>query len=428
AMVSAFFAPVFFALAGLNADLTVLKSPKILALTAALLLAASFGKFLGAFVGGAIGRLTRAESLALAIGMNARGSTEVIVASIGLTTGALTPSLYAMIVAMAALTTCAMPPTLRWALARVPLRLGERERLEREALEARGFVTNMERFLVLADDQRNGRLASRVGGLLTGARGQPVTALHVESPPSGRDPDATRAPAIASDLREGVDLARLALRDNSIGSRQLAFKAVGETKTFETAVSEEARKGHDFLIIGLDPGNARQGGFAAEIASAVRSFSGPAAVAIARGVHERDPARNPLNIVVPVTGDANARHAAEVAIELARVCGGELTIFSISSAGGRQLPDSRRRALASRHNQAALKEIVEIADKRGQRVRVRNRSGGALSDVILSEAELAQATLIVFGASVRPSEALLFGETANELLEESPRSLLFVAS
>ncbi len=163
--VASFFAPVFFALAGLNSDLTILGSPRIALLAAGLILVASVGKFAGAFIGGAIGRLSRAEALALAIGMNARGSTEVIVASIGLSIGALSWDLYSMIVAMAVLTTCAMPPTFRWALARTPMRPGERERLEREAFEAKGFVANMERFLIAASDHPNGQFASRLAGL-----------------------------------------------------------------------------------------------------------------------------------------------------------------------------------------------------------------------------------------------------------------------
>ena len=54
--------------------------------------------------------------------MNARGSTEVIVATIGLSMGALSQNLYTMIVAMAVVTTMVMPPTLRWALGRLPMR------------------------------------------------------------------------------------------------------------------------------------------------------------------------------------------------------------------------------------------------------------------------------------------------------------------
>ncbi|MDQ2953458.1 MAG: cation:proton antiporter, partial [Pseudomonadota bacterium] len=74
-LITAFFAPIFFGVAGIGTDLTILKDPNLLALTIALILIASVGKFGGAFIGGAIGGLNRRESLALALGMNARGST-----------------------------------------------------------------------------------------------------------------------------------------------------------------------------------------------------------------------------------------------------------------------------------------------------------------------------------------------------------------
>src|SRR5262249_38837155 len=129
---------------------------------------ASIGKFSGAFLDGAFSGLTWAESLALGWGMNARGSTEIIVASLGLSMGALSESLFTMIVAMAVVTTMAMPPMLRWALGRLPLRDEEKARLEREEFEARGFVTSIERLLVAVDESENGRLASRLAGLLAG--------------------------------------------------------------------------------------------------------------------------------------------------------------------------------------------------------------------------------------------------------------------
>ncbi len=58
-MVTSFFAPIFFALAGLTSDLTLLKSPALAALTLGLVLIASIGKFGGAFLGGAVGGLSR---------------------------------------------------------------------------------------------------------------------------------------------------------------------------------------------------------------------------------------------------------------------------------------------------------------------------------------------------------------------------------
>jgi Kef-type K+ transport system membrane component KefB/nucleotide-binding universal stress UspA family protein len=179
-MITAFFAPIFFGAAGLGTDLTILKDPHLLALTAGLVLIASVGKFGGAFVGGEIGGLSRRESLALALGMNARGSTEVIIATIGLSLGALTQNLFSMIVAMAVITTMAMPPTLRWALRRVPLRKEEEERLDREAFAERGFVTNLERLLLAVDDSPNGKFAARIAGLLAGPVGMPTTILHID--------------------------------------------------------------------------------------------------------------------------------------------------------------------------------------------------------------------------------------------------------
>ena len=159
--------------------MTILGDPTLFFLTIGLILIASVGKFAGAFLGGALGGLSARESLALGCGMNARGSTEVIVASIGLSMGALSPDLYTMIVTMAVVTTMAMPPTLRWALSRLPLRSDERVRLEREAFEATGFVTNIERLLVAVDGSANGKLAWHLADMLARSRGIPMTVLHL---------------------------------------------------------------------------------------------------------------------------------------------------------------------------------------------------------------------------------------------------------
>src|SRR6185437_120362 len=102
--ITAFMMPIFFGISGLSADLTILKDPNLALLTAGLVAIASIGKFAGAFTGGMVSGLTVSESTALGCGMNARGSTEVIVASIGLTMGVLTQNLYTMIVTMAVIT------------------------------------------------------------------------------------------------------------------------------------------------------------------------------------------------------------------------------------------------------------------------------------------------------------------------------------
>jgi K+:H+ antiporter len=193
-LVVALFMPVFFSLAGLNADLSILEQPSFVLLTIALIAMASVGKFTGAFLGGLVGRLTGRESIALACGMNARGSTEVIVASIGLSLGVINQDLFTMIVAIAVVTTLAMPPMLRWALARLPLHEEEHERLEREAFEAKGFIPSVERLLLAVDDSPNGKLALRLAGLIARSRGITTTVLQL----GPRGPEAAVRAAITA--------------------------------------------------------------------------------------------------------------------------------------------------------------------------------------------------------------------------------------
>ena len=356
----------------MNSDLTILGSPRIALLAGGLIVVASAGKFAGAFIGGAIGRLSRAEALALAIGMNARGSTEVIVASIGLSIGALSRDLYSIIVAMAVLTTCAMPPTLRWALARTPMRPGERERLEREAFEAKGFVANMERFLIAATDHPNGQFASRLAGLMAGPRGRPVTMLGV--PPASAEAAEPTGAEMASAVKRGAGIAREAGPEEAARTPDVPVKTRTEPVEITRSVSEEALKGYDFLFVGLDPAGMPNGGFNPDILASARAFG----------------------------GCNRARRAqARPHWRTAQVIG----------------PHYRRPDFSAR--------------RRGRdrtRARESRRTHVSLPLAGCEEADAANASLIVLGVAVRPSEALLFGDGANRLLETSSRSLLFVAA
>ena len=193
-----------------------------------LIVIASVGKFAGAFIGGEIGGLSRREALALACGMNARGSTEVIVATIGLSMGALSQNLFTMIVAMAVVTTMAMPPMLRWALARVPMAKAEKDRLEREELEAKELRPQprapaacggrkCERQVCGAArraDRRSARLADDgVAAYRKPARARPSSALK----PQGKDAESgdragEAVKAAAEEGQAASDRAKLPLR------------------------------------------------------------------------------------------------------------------------------------------------------------------------------------------------------------------------
>jgi Kef-type K+ transport system membrane component KefB/nucleotide-binding universal stress UspA family protein len=427
-LILAFFMPVFFGIAGLSADLTVLKQPALLLMTLGLIAIASFGKFAGAFIGGEIGGLTRREAFALACGMNARGSTEVIIATIGLSMGALTQDLFTMIVTMAVATTMAMPPMLRWALRRVPVRKAEKQRLEREEFEARGFVPNLERLLLAMDQSPNGKFAAALAGLLAGPRSIPVTVLSLSERSKSSPNDKPDKPDAGNHLEATVKAAADDSKPPQKGDDDAAPVDVTirkhDTPTGE-AVAKEAKKGYDLLVVGIEKTRAKGGSFDEGVSRIASAFEGPLAIVAGNGDHLSEPQRCPLHILVPITGNEVSRRAADVAMAIARACDRPITALYVATSGagnGRK----RRGFRARRQEQAILKDIVEMADHHGVTARTAVRSDIAPRDAILAEAK--KHDLIVMGVSRRPGDKLFFGDTAAAVLEKSPASIVFVAS
>jgi Kef-type K+ transport system membrane component KefB/nucleotide-binding universal stress UspA family protein len=424
-LIVAFFMPVFFGMAGINADLTILRDPHLALLALGLIAIASVGKFAGAFLGGEIGGLTRREAFALACGMNARGSTEVIVASIGLSLGALTQDLFTMIVAMAFVTTMAMPPMLRYALVRVPLHKEEKERLAREEAEAKGFVANLERLLLAVDDSANGRFAARLAGFIAGRRGAPITVPNWQrngaqakaapaEAPQASNTEVVRA-AAESVYREGEDETPLSPVSVTVRSHD---------KPTAEAVASEASKGYDLLFVGLKTMRGKNG-FAPEVARVADAFEGATAFVVGRERQLEAPEQCPRGILLPVSGTDVSRRAAEVAIAIARACECPITALYVANTGAA----SKRRGRAARSQERAIiKEIVAMADRYDVTVRAALQSRVAPDQAIVAEAKRGRMDLIVMGVNRRPGQTLFFGDTAAAVLDKAPASVMFLAS
>ena len=434
-LIVALFMPVFFGIAGLSANLRALTSPDLMLLTLYLIIIASIGKFAGAVLGGRIGGLTLAESLAVGSGMNARGSTEVIIASFGLSMGALSQNLFTSIVTMAVVTTMVMPPMLRWAVARLPMRPEEHDRLVREDQEARGFVSTVERLLLAADSSYSGQLASRLVGLLAGVRQIPTTALHfdyasAQALPGGEEQAArnavvlTQAAAAAGERADPADETDPPKHNIDITTR------IEEPAETEEAISNEARKGYGLLFIGREP--ASEGNrFTDQITRSAVSFGGPIAVTIARGEHHPENNNGPLTILVPVTGTQTSRQGAELAIALAQGSKGSVTALHVAGNHSRENRWGMRFGAALSPDasvDATLRDIVELGRTYGVEVKGTLRSRRAAENAIIREVRGGNYDLVVMGVSPRPGEQLFFGDVPADLLERAPCSLLFVAS
>jgi Kef-type K+ transport system membrane component KefB len=110
---SIFLLPVFFMVAGLNVNLSTLNGTALGELGLILLVAIG-GKFVGAYAGARVNGVRPRHSAVLAILINTRGLTELIVLTVGLQLKVLDGELYSLMVVMALVTTAMAGVLLRF--------------------------------------------------------------------------------------------------------------------------------------------------------------------------------------------------------------------------------------------------------------------------------------------------------------------------
>jgi nucleotide-binding universal stress UspA family protein len=438
-LVLGFFAPIFFAVAGLSVDLRILKSLSQVKLAVGLIVIASLGKLVGCLVGGKLGGLTTREAIALAVGMNARGTTEVIIATIGLSIGVLNQDFYTLIVVMAVTTTMAMPPMLRGALRRIPLSAKEKERLERENAEARDFVPRVERLLIAADESDCGELAALLGGLFAGARKILATVLEIAPAQSGTSELVLNAKiadraklAIAGVAERSRDKKKQRNSDDEEKPEppaQLNIRA--STAEPDEALSQEMENGYDMIFIGLKnglvPAPKDTGQLASSVERVIKDFKGAVGIAVAREGITLSFSDDALNILTPATGTDYSQRAVEVGIALAKAMGGKVTAINVSAPTG----DSAREGSNQKHLKPAreiLRDIKELGRREGVTVKTLAKLRRNSEAAIIKQAKTGKHNLLVVGANIRPGEGLFFGHSVKVLLERAPCSVLVVSS
>ena len=409
--IMAFFAPVFFAVAGLGMDLRTLFDPTLALFTLAIIVIASLGKFVGAFIGGRLGGMSWLESLTLATGLNARGSTEVIVASVGLSMGALTQPLYTMIVAMAVVTTMAMPPSLRWMMARLPLGDDELQRLDKEDAEQSESVPHMERALIYLDDSANGVVMASLAGLFV-AR-QSVLTTVLEAPAQGG--------AVGQGVRRLTAAAKTALR--SPPERPLQQLVQARTAEADDALEKEAVKGYNIAFVGVDqPISLTEPRFEERLERLVSTFEGPVAMLV-NGEALGPSAGSPRDILVPATGDPESRLATEIALVVAAASRGSLTVFHVFDP---QEDTLMLRGRARRFGMSVLVDAHRLGKRSGVPVK------GLTATNTQPEAEIRRAVargghdLLVMGTSLRRGGAKFLGPRALALVRSLGVPVLLV--
>jgi Kef-type K+ transport system membrane component KefB len=419
AVVLAVFAPVYFASAGLRVDLSLLADPDVLGWSLAVLGVGCVSKFTGAYAGSVVAGLRRREGMALAVGLNARGAVEIVVATVGLSLGILNTGSYTAVVLLAMATSLMTPPLLRAVLRGLHASDEEETRLLRERQLGANVLLRAQRLLLPSHGGPNSRLAARIMHLVW-PEGIPATVLSA-----------------GGDVRpEEMELVVGALR-----GRPVEYEHVPGSDALRS-ILDHASLGYGAIALGATDQKIA-GRLVSPIVDGLLAAS-PLPVIMVRTGSEVD-ADAPLRfetVLVPAIGTRPGRAAQEVAFSIARQLGAEVILAHVLSmpvvqgrgygqpwgAGGPpRRPGERddRTAMAA----SVVEEARALAAELGVYAVPVIRTSTSVPEGLLDLARERGADLIVLAANVRQASGRPFlGHGVEYILEHSAVPVVVVTA
>ncbi len=319
-LTSSFFAPVFFATAGLQVNLLLLEDPTILTWTVVIVAVAIVAKFAGAYGGARVAGRSHRAGMALGAGLNARGTLEIVIASVGLSLGVFNTASFTIIVLVPLVTSIFASVALRIVVFNWRGDAAEIRRLEREEALSQNLVVRTSRLLI----------PSR-GGAASIAAAQ---LMHYSWPP-----EAEVTVFTAAERRATFDFEPL---ENALHGRELDFERVRERDVAER-IAKEAALGYGAIGMGVES-SEEIGQVISPLVDEVLRVS-PIPVVVVRRARNLD---RPLpgayaKALVPASGGPASRAAAEVAGHLSSQLGTQIVLAHIVGSaemmgGLRRLP------------------------------------------------------------------------------------------
>ncbi len=409
-LTNALFAPVFFATAGLQVDLRLLNNAEALWWALIVLAVAIVFKFAGAYGGARLAGRTHRAGLALGAGLNARGTLEIVIATVGLSVGVFSPTAFSVIVLVPVLTSLFASATLRGVVNNWQGTPDEQERLGREQALSRNLVVRTSRLL----------LPSR-GGPESIAAAQ---VLHFAWP---IEAGATVLTVADRDAEVDITPLRNVLHDRSLEHRRVRHDDPVR------AIIDESRLG--FGVIGLgaqDYADTMQ--VISPLVDGVLSES-PIPVVVVRRARNLD---RPLpgaysRAVVPVTGSPVSRAAQEVAFNLSAQLGTELHLTHVNTVRSEPagLPSLFSRRMIARSGSIVGVQVVAQAEtlaiELGATTQTIVMDGTSPADEILKLSRDIEADLVVMGANLRRvGDRPFLGHRVEQVLRDCDATVVVV--
>ena len=438
-LTNAFLAPVFFAMAGLRVDLTLLGEGRALVWAGAVMAVAIVAKFAGAFVGARMAGQSQRAAIALGAGLNARGALEIVIASVGLSLGVFSETAYTVIVIVPLVTSVFAAVSLRLAVRDWMGSPAERERLEREEALSRNLVVRSSRLLLPSRAEPASIAAAQLMHFAWPVQ-VPATVISVTA-------DSGSGASYGSDGAAGnrwpdITVIRSVLDGRDVDHRQVRV-ATPAGAVVASAIVAEARLGYGAICVGV--ARRHEGQLYSPMVDELLLHS-PLPVVIVRRAEDLTTSLPGAftRAIVPVTGTRSSRAAQEVAFGVSSQLGTEVVLTHVVQ---RQRPPLRMlparlargrlaaRVLGEDRSESArqvVDSLMESARYRGSEMGIDARTlvpeGASVASTLVAAAEEQVADLVVLGASLRNVDGRPFlGHTVETVLERCTANVAVVA-
>lgn len=434
----AFFAPLFFATAGLRINLSVLGEGNALAWAGVIIAVAVVLKFFGSYWGARLAGRTRRGGIALGAGLNARGALEIVIATVGLALGVFNDVSYTAIVLVPIVTSLLASLGLRVVVYNWRGDPGEISRLEREKALSQNLVVTTSRLLIPSRGGPGSVAASQVLHFAWPLEAG-VTILTV-NPTPGRGiarylkagfssrPPSRAALDLANQNLDEVDITPLR---NVFYEREVEHRLVNKPDVVD-AILAESQLGFGAIGLGVSPDKSGDM-VLSPLAEELLSVS-PLPVIVVRRATAGVPGAF-SRALVPVSAVPASRMACEVAFNISAQLGTQILLAHVLETDESRIPFqgffSGRRSAASDRDMQRGDEILlktkELAAEVGVEPEIIIQKNTSRAAGILELEKEHQRDLIVMGAQLRRVNGrTYFGSTAEKVLKSSSATVVLV--
>jgi Kef-type K+ transport system membrane component KefB/nucleotide-binding universal stress UspA family protein len=313
-----FLLPLFFAFTGLRTSIGLVSGMEMWLLTGLILLVAVAGKFGGSTIAARATGLPWREASALGVLMNTRGLMELVILSIGLELGVISPTLFTMMVLMAIITTFMTTPLLE---------LVYPARLIRQAQIGDGAEADAFRTLIPVSLPSAGPALLAVARMLApSGRPHEVFALHLHV---AGEQSLTRVPHDRLPAEESV-LRPLLEAAPALDTEVHALSFVTRNAGLDIAEIADM-KAADLVLLGSHRPVISRSVLAGTVSDVINRAGCDVVVLIDRGIVGWN------RILVPWSGGAQDDAALEYARRISVNSGARLTVLLVSAPGSRPL-------------------------------------------------------------------------------------------